>query len=137
MQRRLTSVRAPQGPGLRELIPGLGGRTRPPSLPAPPAAPWWDTGSGGRASSLRWHGWPHNGQLSPPRSSKLWLTQLCQGSSPCARALPHLPSPSFCHPAANEHEEGTGASLLRGEAEGAGLVQPGEEKAERGPSKCL
>ena len=30
-------------------------------------------------------------------------------------------------------EEGTGASLLRGEAEGAGLVQPGEEKAERGP----
>jgi len=24
-------------------------------------------------------------------------------------------------------------SLLRGEAEGAGLVQPGEEKAERGP----
>ena len=36
-----------------------------------------------------------------------------------------------------EDEEGTGASLLRGEAEGAGLVQPGEEKAERGPSKCL
>ena len=34
-------------------------------------------------------------------------------------------------------EEGTGASLLWGEAEGAGLVQPGEEKAERGPSKCL
>ena len=30
-------------------------------------------------------------------------------------------------------EERTGASLLRGEAEGAGLVQPGEEKAERGP----
>ena len=28
-------------------------------------------------------------------------------------------------------------SLLRGEAEAAGLVQPGEEKAERGPSKCL
>jgi len=27
--------------------------------------------------------------------------------------------------------------LLRGEAEGAGLVQPGEEKTERGPSKCL
>jgi len=36
-----------------------------------------------------------------------------------------------------EDDEGTGASLLRGEAEGAGLVQPGEEKAERGPSKCL
>jgi len=36
-----------------------------------------------------------------------------------------------------EDEEGTGAPLLRREAEGAGLVQPGEEKAERGPSKCL
>ena len=32
-----------------------------------------------------------------------------------------------------EDEEGTGASLLQEEAEGAGLVQPGEEKAERGP----
>ena len=32
-----------------------------------------------------------------------------------------------------EDGEETGASLLRGEAEGAGLVQPGEEKAERGP----
>ena len=28
------------------------------------------------------------------------------------------------------------SSLLRGKAEGAGLVQPGE-KAERGPLKCL
>ena len=36
-----------------------------------------------------------------------------------------------------EGEEGTGESLLGGEAEGAGLVQPGEEKAERGPQKCL
>ena len=34
-------------------------------------------------------------------------------------------------------EEGPGASLLRGEVEGDGLVQPGEEKAARGPSKCL
>ena len=32
-----------------------------------------------------------------------------------------------------EDEEGTGTSLLRGESEGAGLVQPREEKAERGP----
>jgi len=32
-----------------------------------------------------------------------------------------------------EDDEGTGASLLRGEAEGAGLVQPEEEKAVRGP----
>ena len=31
-----------------------------------------------------------------------------------------------------EDDEGTEASLLRGNAEGAGLVQPGEEKAERG-----
>ena len=36
-----------------------------------------------------------------------------------------------------EDDEGTGASLLRGEAEGAGLVQPEEEKAERGPNKYL
>jgi len=36
-----------------------------------------------------------------------------------------------------EDDEGTGTSVLRGEAEGAGLVQPGEEKAERGPNKCL
>ena len=36
-----------------------------------------------------------------------------------------------------EDDEGTGASLLQGKAEGAGLVQPGEEKAERGPNKCL
>ena len=33
--------------------------------------------------------------------------------------------------------EGTGTSPLRGEAEGAGLVQPEEEKAARGPNKCL
>jgi len=36
-----------------------------------------------------------------------------------------------------EDHEGDGASLLGGEAEGAGLVQPGEEKAARGPWKCL
>ena len=32
-----------------------------------------------------------------------------------------------------EDDEGTGASPLRGKAEGAGLVQPEEEKAVRGP----
>ena len=32
-----------------------------------------------------------------------------------------------------EDDEGTGASLLQGKAEGAGVVQPGEDKAERGP----
>ena len=36
-----------------------------------------------------------------------------------------------------QDDEGTGASLLQGEAEGAGLVQPEEEKAVRGPNKCL
>jgi len=34
-------------------------------------------------------------------------------------------------------DEGTGTSSLQGEAEGAGLVQPEEEKAARGPNKCL
>ena len=33
--------------------------------------------------------------------------------------------------------EGTGASPLRGEVERTGLVQPEEEKAARGPYKCL
>ena len=36
-----------------------------------------------------------------------------------------------------EDGEGTGASFLRGKAEGAGLVQPEEEKAERGPNIYL
>ena len=36
-----------------------------------------------------------------------------------------------------EDDEGTAASLLWGKAEGAGLVKPGEEKAERRPNKCL
>ena len=36
-----------------------------------------------------------------------------------------------------EDDEGTGASLVRGEAEGAGLVQPEEEKAVRGPNIYL
>ena len=32
-----------------------------------------------------------------------------------------------------EDDEGVGVHLIRGEAEGAGLVQSEEEKAERGP----
>ena len=36
-----------------------------------------------------------------------------------------------------EDDDETGASVLQGKAEGAGLVQSGEEKAERGPYKCL
>jgi len=37
----------------------------------------------------------------------------------------------------HKDDEGTGTSPLRGEAERAGLVQPEEEKAARGPNKCL
>ena len=46
-------------------------------------------------------------------------------------------SAAKCPAEGYEDDEGTGASLLRGEAEGAGLVQPEEEKAERGPNICL
>ena len=70
------------------------------------------------------------------------------GTSPCtepSRVTPHcdkqlfsrvplmvrLPGATGESPAEGyEDDEGTGASLLRGEAEGAGLVQPGEDKAE-------
>ena len=37
----------------------------------------------------------------------------------------------------HEDDSGTGASLLRGKTEGAGLVHPEEEKADGGPYKCL
>ena len=36
-----------------------------------------------------------------------------------------------------EDDEGTGASLFWGKVEGAGLVQPEEDKAARGPNKWL
>jgi len=36
-----------------------------------------------------------------------------------------------------EQSFSSGFSPLRGEAEGAGLVQPEEEKAAGGPNKCL
>jgi len=36
-----------------------------------------------------------------------------------------------------EDDEGTGVSLLGGKAEGAGFVQPEEEKAARGRNKYL
>ena len=61
-------------------------------------------------------------------------------------ALPQQSSKFFGSPAQSraadtyegyEDGEGTGTSLLRGEAEGAGLVQPEEEKAESGPNICL
>jgi len=70
---------------------------------------------------------------------------LCPGEAPSGVFCPVLGSPvqerwraTGESPAEGyEDEEGTGASPLRGEAEGAGLVQPEEEKAARGPYKCL
>jgi len=46
------------------------------------------------------------------------------------------PSPVFPCLDSDKDGEGTGASLLQVKAEEAGLVQPGEEKAARGPNKC-
>jgi len=75
--------------------------------------------------------------LNPPalvvlRGSSLQESRRSQGWTPwMERGTGESPAQGC------EDEEGTGASLLRGEAEGAGLVQPGEEKAARGPSKCL
>ena len=64
--------------------------------------------------------------------------------TPCLRwehprgGLGGVPQPKEESPAEGYKDgEGTVTSLLRGEAEGAGLVQPGEEKGARGPYKCL
>ena len=69
------------------------------------------------------------------------MKYLCPSEAPSAVLCPVLGSPvqerggaAGESPAQGyEDEEGTGASVLRGEAEGVGLVQPGEEKAERVP----
>ena len=61
--------------------------------------------------------------------------------STCKLILPFSGPPEaeeyFSHGRMVEDDEGTGTSPLRGKVEGAGLVQPEEEKAARGPYKCL
>jgi len=64
-----------------------------------------------------------------------WVPAGLAGGGPGVSTL--LWGKSAIPSAKNLREEGTGASLLGREAEGAGLVQPGEEKAERGPWECL
>jgi len=53
------------------------------------------------------------------------------GHQSCKKTTGEIPVEGY------EDDEGTGTSPLRGEVEGTGLVQPEEEKAARGPYKCL
>jgi len=73
--------------------------------------------------------WDHLMPPAPSRSfpSSIWDGVMCRRGS-WLGLLISSPKRSL---------QGTGASLLLGEAEGAGLVQPEEKKAERGPYKCL
>jgi len=67
------------------------------------------------------------------------LELLVPSLSGCSHPWLALTNPEMSEPTQpkpSKTGEGTGTSPLRGEAEGARLVQPGEEKAERGPSKC-
>ena len=106
---------------------------------------------------LHWAGTsPTRPGCSEPHPTWLWMFPGMGhwGSPPALRCPGEAPSGVFCpvlgfpvqerwgatgeSPAEGyEDEEGTGASLLWGEAEGAGLIQPGEEKAERGPNIYL
>jgi len=87
-------------------------------------APWgalrgvWAAGQGGSPPPLHCPGEAPSGALCPVLGSPVQERQGATAESPAQGC---------------EDGEGTGASLLRGEAEGAGLVQPGEEKAVRGP----
>jgi len=56
-----------------------------------------------------------------------------RGVMPFGEEIPSRTGTPAKHLQGYDDDEGTGASLLRGEAEGAGLVQPGGEKAESGP----
>ena len=54
----------------------------------------------------------------------------------CPRKVMHSAKNTSCHRHVfllTKDDEEAGTSPLRGGAEGAGLVQPGEEKAARGP----
>jgi len=66
----------------------------------------------------------------------------CLGSPTCGNIEAHTEASSSWETGVSPAEgykdgEGTGTSPLQGKAEGAGLVQPEEEKAARGPNKCL
>ena len=77
---------------------------------------------GGSPSPLHCPGEASSGVLCPVLGSALQERWRATGESPAE---------------SYKDGEGTGTSPLRSEAEGAGLVQPEEEKAARGPNKCL
>jgi len=64
---------------------------------------------------------------------KLVFVAVAPEMKPCSFLRDPCPWGSCLGSELEEDGEGTGASVLGGKAEGAGHVQPGEEKAERGP----